>query len=101
MKIKKGDTVKVLVGKDRGKTGKVEKIYPKKDKVLVSGVNIYKKHMKSQGERKPGGIIDIPRPLPRSKVALLCPKCKQPTRVGYKINPTGKKRICKKCQQEI
>ena len=101
LKIKKGDTLKVLSGKDKGKTGKVEKVYPKKNKVLVVGVNIYKKHRKSQGEGKPGGIIDIPRPLSCSKVALLCPKCKQPTRVGYKVSPTGKKRICKKCQQEI
>ena len=101
IKIKKGDTVKVLTGKDRGKTGRVEKICPKKERVLVSGVNIYKKHMKSQGEGKPGGIIDVPRPLDSSKVALLCSKCKQPTRVGYRIAPGGKKRICKKCQQEI
>lgn len=101
MKIKKKDTVIVLLGKDRGKKGKVEKVLQKKGKVIVSGVNIYKRHLKSQGEGKPGGIVDIIKPLAVSKVALICPKCSQQTKVGYKLTTEGKKRICRKCKEVI
>lgn len=101
MKIKKNDTVVVLLGKDRGKKGKVEKVLVKKNAVFVSGVNIYKRHLKSQGEGKPGGIVDIIKPLPVSKVALICPRCSQKTRIGYKITADGKKRICRKCKEVI
>jgi large subunit ribosomal protein L24 len=102
IKLNKGDTVQVLVGKDRGKTGKVEKVLPKKNMVLVSGVNMYKRHLKPQGKNKPGGIVDITKPLPVSKVALVCKKCNQPTRTGFLIDKSGAKiRICKKCKQVI
>lgn len=102
MKIKKGDTVKVTAGKDKGKTGKVEKVFPKKNKVLVARVNIYKRHLKPQGEGKPGGIVEISKPLPMANVAFVCSKCNQPTRIGYLIDKSGDKhRICKKCQQPI
>jgi large subunit ribosomal protein L24 len=112
MKIHKDDTVQVTSGKDKGKTGKVEKVFPKKAKVLVAGVNLYKKHRKAQGEGKPGGIIEISKPLPMGNVALLCPKCQKPTRVGYQIDKPAstraqrgrnnkKYRICKKCRGTI
>lgn len=102
MKIHKGDTVKVTVGKDKGKTGKVEKVFPKLNKVLVPGVNIYKKHLKKQGENKPGGIIDLVKPLLINKVALICPKCHLQTRIGYKISrEAGKARRCQKCHELI
>ena len=102
MKLKVDDTVKVTAGKDRGRVGKVQKLFPRKNKVLVEGVNMYKKHQKPQGQGKPGGIIDITRPLSIASVALICPKCKQQTRVGYKLEDSGKKmRICRKCQKEI
>lgn len=101
MKLKKGDEVIVTVGKDRGKKGSIEGVYPKKNKVKVSGVNIYKRHLKPRGEGKPGGIIDIIKPLSFSNVALLCPKCGQQTRVGYKIEGGEKIRICKKCKERI
>lgn len=102
MKIKKGDTVKIIAGKDKGKTGKVEKVFPKKNRVLVAGVNLYKRHLKPQGKDKPGGIVEISRPLPIANVALICPKCNQPTRVGYLIAKDNQKhRICKKCKQVI
>lgn len=99
MKIKKGDTVIITTGKDRGRTGKVEKVDPWKSKVLVGGLNIYKKHVRAQSKEKPGGIIELSRPLPVGNVALLCPRCKKPTRVGYLLDKKEiKHRICKKCQ---
>jgi large subunit ribosomal protein L24 len=99
MKIRKGDTIKILLGKDKGRTAKAEKILGKTNKIIATGVNVYKKHTKPQGEGKPGGIIEISRPLDASKVALICPKCNKITRVGFQISKTGvKERICKKCQ---
>lgn len=97
MKFKRGDEVLVTAGKDRGKRGKVEKVFPRHLKVLVSGLNVFKRHLKAQGPKKPGGIVEIIKPLPLAKVALFCPKCAQPTRVGYRQNQESKKRICRKC----
>lgn len=97
MKIKKGDKIKVTVGKDRGKEGVVERVWPKDNQVTITGLNIFKRHQKPKGEGQKGGIIEFTRPLLVSKVALVCQKCKQVTRVGYK----GKIRICRKCDQEI
>lgn len=102
MKLKIGDTVLITAGKDRGKTGKITKVYPSLSKVLVEGVNKYKKHVKAQGEGKPGGIIEIEKPLSVANVALTCSTCKQQTRVGYSIGKSGTKaRICRKCQATI
>lgn len=100
MKIKKGDTVKVLLGKDSGKEGKVAFVLGKDKKVFVEGANIYKRHVKKQGQIE-GGIIDLPKPFDISNVALVCPNCKKLTRVGYKIVGSDKLRICKKCNKEI
>ncbi|MFC1790113.1 50S ribosomal protein L24 [Patescibacteria group bacterium] len=102
MKIKKGDTVQILLGKDRGKQGKVERVYKQKREALVTGVNVFKKHVKPQGEGKPGGIVQINKPLGVSKLALICPRCQRPTRVGFvKQANKAKERICRKCQQTI
>jgi len=102
MKIKKGETVKIITGKDKGKTGKVEKVFPKKNKILVKGVNVYKRHVRAQGKDKPGGIVEISKPLDISNVVLICPHCQQPTRVGYSFDKGGEKhRQCKKCRQVI
>lgn len=99
MKFKKGDEVLVTIGKDRGKKGKIEAVIPKEQAVLVSGVNIYKRHLKPRGERKPGGIIDLPKPLSVAKIALICPKCGKQTRVGYQAEEKSSKlRICRKCK---
>ncbi len=99
-KIIKGDNVKVLIGKDSGKTGVVEKVSIKDFKVFVGGVNMYKRHVKSmQGIE--GGIIDLPKPMNTSNVALVCPNCKKVTRVGFKIENDVKSRICRKCGKEI
>lgn len=108
MKLKKGDNVKVVAGKDKGKTGKVEKVMPKINKVLVSGVNLYKKHLKARSGRQKSEIITLTKPLPFANVRLICPKCNLETRVGFKIvgglpaGKAGKKlRICRKCEKEI
>jgi len=100
MKFKVGDTVKVLAGKDKGREGKIEKIYPKKGWALIPGVNIFKKHVKSQPGQK-GGIFDVPRPLPFAKMGIVCPSCKKVTRVGIKMVGDEKIRFCKKCKKEI
>ena len=98
MKILKGDTVKVLIGKDKGREGLVVKAMPKKDKIIVQGLNLFKKHIKpSQG--KPGSIIEKERSMAVSKVALICPNCKKAIRVAYQIDKSGEKtRICRKCK---
>jgi len=102
MKIKKGDTVLVISGKWKGKTGKVLKSLPKKMKVVVEGVNIVKKHQRPRREGEKGQIVEIPKPISISKVKLICPSCKKATRVGYLIKENKEKvRICKKCKKEI
>lgn len=99
-KFKVGDTAKVTLGKDRDREGKIEKIFPQKDSVLIHGINIYKKHVKGiQGKK--GGIYDIPRPLSFAKITLVCPKCKKATRVGFRMTGKEKSRVCKKCGREI
>jgi len=98
MKILKGDNVKLLIGKDKGREGLVVKSMPKADKIVVKGLNLYKKCIKpSQG--KPGSIVEKERSILVSKVALICPSCKKAVRVGYLIDKSGEKsRICKKCK---
>ena len=99
MKLKKGDQVMVLSGKDKKRQDEIEKI--KDNKAWVAGVNLYKKHVKPQGEKQPGGVVEINKPLALSRLALVCPHCKQKTRVGYQLVGATKKRVCKKCQTTI
>ena len=101
MKLKKGDMVVVVSGKDKGKRGKIERVFPKSNKIAIPEINIYKRHVKARDQKNPGGIIDVVRPLSVSNVMFVCPKCKLPTRVGYTITPKGKKRMCKKCKQTL
>ncbi|GBD33863.1 50S ribosomal protein L24 [bacterium HR34] len=101
LKIKKGDTVLVICGKDRGKTGKILKCFPKLRKVIVEKVNIKKKHMKPRRQGEKGQIIEFPAPINVSNVKFICPKCSKPTRLGYKVSGRTKKRICKKCKSEV
>lgn len=101
MKFKLNDTVKITLGKDRGKTGKIEAILAKADQVVVAGANLYKKHVKKQGDKQPGGIMDLARPLALSKIALICPHCHLPTRIGYQGRKKTKIRICKKCRKPL
>jgi len=100
LKLKIGDTVKVTAGNDSGREGKIEKILVTEEKALVPGVNLYKKHVKGFGDVK-GGVYDIPRPLGFGKIALICPKCKKITRVGFKMAGSEKVRVCRKCGKEI
>lgn len=101
MKILKGDQVKILLGKDKGRQGEVVRSFPKDNTIVVKGMNMYKKHLKANRNQK-GGIIEKERPLTVSKVILICPQCKKTTRVGYQIDKTGSKyRVCKKCQALI
>jgi large subunit ribosomal protein L24 len=101
MKLKKGDNIKVIRGKDKGKTGKVEKVFPKENKVLIANVNLYKRHLKSRSQGQPSEIVTLTKPLSQANVVLICPKCNKSTRVGYKIEKDSKYRICKKCKSEI
>lgn len=101
MKIRKGDTVQIIAGKDATKRGKVEKIDEKNMTVMVPDINMYKKHVKKSEQFPQGGIVDLSRPLDVSKVALVCTKCAKTTRVGYKVVDGMKKRICKKCDAVI
>jgi len=102
MKLHRGDIVKIKKGKDAGKEGAIEEIIIAEDKVLVTGVNLFKKHRKPKGEKNPGGIITINKPVPAANVQYICKKCKQPTRLGYKIEKDGKKyRYCKKCKEIV
>lgn len=100
MKIKLKDTIIVNVGKDHGRQGVVAKILPQDNTVVIEGLNQYKKHVKPSQGRK-GEIVTISRPLDVSKVALVCPKCKQPTRVGYRMSDNKKLRVCRKCNTDI
>ena len=102
LKIKKGDRVRVLTGKDRGHEGEVMRVIPSTGKVIVDGANVAKKHQRATKATMQGGIIDKDMPLPVANVALLCPACGKPTRVGYKIDGDGTKvRVCKKCGGEM
>ena len=118
MKIKKGDKVQILRGKDRvkkskkgektakGNQGKVIQVFPAASKVVVEGLNLRYKHVRPRREGEKGQRIEFPGALDVSKVMLICPKCSQPTRVGYKLLATDLKdkkkiRICKKCRQAI
>lgn len=101
MRIKKGDTVLVTRGKDKGKQGNVERAFQVSGKVLVAGVNQYKKHVKKNVTGQGSEIVVITKPMPVEAVALVCPKCKKQTRIGYKIDKDVKTRICKKCGKEI
>lgn len=103
MKIKVGDTLKITAGRDKGKTGKVEKIIPelRGGSVVVTGINLYKKHVKAKSGR-PGEMAEKIHPLPMGNIALVCPKCNKVTRVGYELDKEGKKiRICRKCKGAI
>ncbi len=101
MKIKKGDTVLIISGKDRGKKGKAVNIFPEQGKIIVEGLNLRKKHVKPKKQGEKGQIVEIPGPINVSNVKLICPKCKKAVRTGYSLEGDSKFRICKKCQQKI
>ena len=111
MRLKKGDTVLIISGKDRGKRGTIEKVLPKERKILVTGVNLAKLHLKPSRKNPHGGIMNKIAPIDVSNAILVCPHCSKPSRVSYKLpvspeasqDGTKKKktRICRKCQEGL
>lgn len=100
--IKKNDTVSVLAGKDKGKTGKVLRVLPAKNKAIVQGVNYMKKHKRQTKQGEEAGIIQMERPLDCSNLAVVCPRCSQNTRIGIdKLKDGSKIRFCKKCREVV
>ncbi|MFA6393656.1 MAG: 50S ribosomal protein L24 [Patescibacteria group bacterium] len=102
MNIKKGDKVKILTGKDKGKTGKVLQVFLSRERASVEGINLLIKHLRPRKQGETGQRIEFPAPLNVSNLMVVCPKCGKPARVGHKItvSPDGKKkkfRVCKKC----
>ena len=100
-KIKKNDLVRMLSGKDRGKTGKVLRVFPSENKVIVEGLNMIKKHTRPRREGEKGQRVEVPRKVFTSNVMLVCPKCSKASRVGYKKTGREKMRICRKCKGEF
>ena len=101
MKIKKGDTVQVIAGKDLGKVGEVTRVIPDTDRVIVDGVNVAKRHQRATNATMQGGIIDKDMPLHVSNVAIVCPSCSKPTRIGYRFDGDTKVRVCRKCGKDL
>ncbi|MEX2008484.1 MAG: 50S ribosomal protein L24 [Candidatus Spechtbacterales bacterium] len=101
MNIKKGDTIVVTRGKNRGKTGKVLLAYPKEERIIIEGVNIQKKHVRPRRQGEKGQIVEIPGPVQISNVKVICAKCSKATRVGHQIEGGSKVRVCKKCNEQI
>ena len=102
VRIRKGDEVEVIAGKDRGKRGTVQEVHPDERRVVVAGVNIAKRHQKPNPQRNvKGGIVDQPAPLDVAKVMLLCPHCCRATRVEHRVDDGDKGRHCKQCGEAI
>src|SRR5690606_160861 len=101
MKLLKGDTVKVLKGKDKGKTGKVEAVFPKESSVRIEGINEFKRHFKSRAQNQKSEIITITKPLAVANVAFVCPKCKKATKIGFRMEKDKKVRFCRKCEKVV
>lgn len=99
-KYKISDQVLITGGKDKGQTGNIKKVLPLEDRVVVEGKNLYKKHIKKQGETK-GRMEARERSLPTSNIAIICPNCKKPTRVGFLSDGGVKTRICRKCKKSL
>lgn len=101
MKIKKNDTVKIISGKDKGKTGKVTHVLVGENKIVVEGVNIHKKHSRPKKQGQKGQIIQMPKPISASTAMVVCAACNKPVRLGRKTVGVKKFRVCKKCGAEM
>lgn len=101
MKIKKSDNVVVIAGKDKGKSGVIERVFPNEGRIVVKGIAMAKKHIKKSQKSPQGGIIDINLKVESSNVMIICPSCGKHTKVGYQVSDGKKIRICKKCGQSI
>lgn len=101
MKIKKGDNVIVIAGKDKGRKGKVLRVLPEEGKIVVENINRAIKHIRPKKQGEKGQRVEMPVPFNISNVKLICPKCGKPTRAGYRILDKNKVRICKKCKEIV
>lgn len=101
MKIRKNDNVVILAGKDRNKTGIVEKVFSSDKKIVVAGIAVYKKSVKPSKRAPKGGIIEINAKISASNVAIICPSCSKATRIGYDTSKVKKIRICRKCNASL
>ncbi len=101
MKIRKGDNVIMLNGKDKGKTGKVSKVLAAENKIVVEGLNMIKRAVRARKQGQKGQIISKERSVNAASVALVCKSCGKPTRIGYSMNGENKVRVCKKCKSEV
>ncbi len=105
MNVRTGDTVLVIAGRERGKTGQISRVLREKERVIVGGVNLVKRHTKARPGVVQAGIIEKEAPLHVSNVMLLCPSCNRPTRVGHRLSGEGrektKERVCKRCGEVI
>lgn len=106
MRLKKGDNVKVMSGKDKGKTGKVMQVFPELERVVVEGANVLSKHLRVRKQGEKGQKVTFSSPIRIANVMLICPKCAKPTRVGMKTleaagGKSKKVRVCKKCKEAI
>jgi large subunit ribosomal protein L24 len=98
LKVKKNDKIKILAGKDKGKTGKVLRVDPSEDRLYAEGINIIKRHTRKKSQNQPGGIISKEGPINISNVVVVCPNCSKATRIGFELKDSGDKvRVCKKC----
>ena len=96
MRIKKGDMVKIITGKDKGKAGKIIKVFPDKGSILIDGLNIYKKHAKPKKQGEKGQTVLVPRPINASNTMIVCSACNKNTKIGYRLENKNKIRYCKK-----
>ncbi len=101
LNVHRGDRVKVITGKDKGKEGKVLRAFPEKQRVVVEGVNKIKKHTRPTQKHPQGGILEIEGTIHSSNVMLVCPSCSEPTRIGYRREDGVRLRVCKKCGKQV
>lgn len=100
-KIKQGDQVLITAGQDKGKAGKVARVLPQENKVVVEGLNLQKKNIRPKKKEESGQVVEFPAPMDTSNVKLFCPNCDQPTRVEFSEEGEEKFRVCKKCEQRL
>ena len=102
MHIRKSDSVLVISGRERGKTGKVLRVLPEKDSVIIERINIVKRHSKPRGPQQAGGIVEKEAPIPASNLMIMCDKCNAPVRIAHKVLSDGRKiRVCRRCNEAI
>lgn len=102
MQIRKNDSVMVIAGKERGKTGKILRVLPDKGAVIIERINLIKRHSRPRGPQQPGGIVEKEAPIEASNLMIMCDKCNAPVRIGRKILADGEKiRVCRRCGEAL